>query len=371
MNLRNRMGALMMLVLVAVNANQSAFAHAGHDNAPGDAGSEPTSGPITITAEAQRNLNLTVEEANIQTVEKTLTVIGQIEAIPSRSAAVTSRISGRVTALFVTEGQTVKKGQALVEVESRQPGEPPPRVQYASPIDGIVVDRHAALGDTVEPDKHLLEVVDLNDVYAEGRVFEGQIPWVKVGQKTRIVVESYPDKIFAGTVELVAGALDPESRTLRVWIRIPNPDHALRPNMRATLNIITSEADSAIAIPKEAILGDAGHLFVFVQSDTNDLIFERRNVVTGISDDRFTEIVEGVFPSDKIVTTGNYQLQYVTTKAPSQKKGEASAHEEATSNIGTSRSSLVIFMFISFVLGAALARYFSRRRDTASYETNS
>jgi len=346
------------------------FAHEGHDKAPGEDASGSTSGPITITTEARTNLNLTVEEAAVDTVEHTLPVIGQIEGIPSRSAAVTSRIAGRVTALFVTEGQNIKKGQPLVEVESRQPGEPPPRVQYASPIEGVIVDRHAGLGDTVEPDKHLLEVVDLNEVYAEGHVFEGQIPFVKVGQKARVVVESYPGKVFSGTIELVAGELDSASRTLRVWIRIANPDHVLRPNMRATLNIVTGEAESTIVVPNSAILGDAGHPFVFVQSDTNELEFVRRNVVTGISDDQRTEIVEGVFPGDKVVTMGNYQLQYVTTKTVPEKKEDSAKHADAPHGSTISWTTLLLVTLLSFLGGAGLVMTLSRRRATSTHESN-
>ena len=339
-------------------------AHAGHDNAPGESGEAGAAGPIMIAAEAKKNLALTVEEAQVRTINKTVTLIGQIEGIPNRSAAVTSRIAGRVTGLLVTEGQQVKKGQPLVEVESRQPGEPPPRVQYSSPIDGVVTDRHAVLGDTVEPDKHLLEVIDLNEVYAEGRIYEGQVPWIRIGQKARVIVESYPNNLFTGTVELMGGALDQASRTLQVWVRIPNGDGILRPNMRATLNIVIGEADSVVAVTKSAVLGESGQLFVFVQSDTNELIFERRNIVTGISDDQFIEVSEGVFPSDKVVTTGNYQLQYVTTKPPAKENGP---HDNDDSPPSSNHLGGVSFwqIILAFLAGAFLAFLALRRRGLA------
>ena len=296
-----------------------AVAHAGHDKAPGDEGESAAGGPIAITAEAKTNLKLTVEEAELRTLEKTIMVIGQIEPIPSRSSAVTSRISGRVLDIKATEGERVKKGQTLVEIESRQVGNPPPRVTYDAPIDGVITHRDVLLNDSVEPDKHLLEIVDMSEVYAEGRIFEGQIARVKAGQKVRISVESFPEETFTGTVDLMSGELEPETRTLKVWVRVPNPDGKLRPNMRATLNIVTEQADSVVGVSHSAVLGEAGNLFVFVQSDDAGLIYEKRAVVTGIKDDRYVEIIEGVFPSDKVVTLGNYQLQYVTAKKASAK----------------------------------------------------
>lgn len=307
-----------------------AFAHAGHDKAPGEEGESATTGPIAITAEAKTNLALKVEEAELRTLEKTFTVIGQIEAIPSRRAAVSSRIAGRVVDIKATEGEAVKKGQTLVEVESRQVGNPPPRVQLPAPIDGIVTHRDVVLNDSVEPDKHLLEIVDMSELYAEGHIFEGQVARVKSGQKVRVSVESFPEDKFSGTVDLISGSLDPETRTLKVWVRVPNPDGKLRPNMRATLHIVSDQAESVTAIPHSAVLGEAGNLFAFVQSDDEGLIYERRAIVTGIKDDQYVEVIEGIFPSDKVVTPGNYQLQYVTTKPkPKPAAGEAGEHKDA------------------------------------------
>lgn len=301
------------------------FAHAGHDKAPGEEGEAATGGPITITAEAKANLALKVEEAKLRKLEKTFMAIGQIEPIPSRAAAVSSRISGRVVDIKATEGQHVKKGDPLVEVESRQVGNPPPRVTYPAPIDGVVTRRDVLLNGPVEPDKNLLELVDLSEMYAEGKVFEGQVAQVKPGQKVRVAVESFPGETFEGTVDLVSGVLEPETRTLRIWVRVANPENKLRPNMRATLHIVTEAADEVVAIPHSAVLGEAGNLFIFVQTDKDGLIYERRPVVTGIKDDQFVEIIEGIFEGDKVVTLGNYQLQYVTTKP----KAAAGTHENA------------------------------------------
>ena len=82
------------------------------------------------------------------------------------------------------EGQLVKKGDPLIEIESRQVGNPPPRVQYAAPIDGVVTHRDVVLSASIEPDRHLLEIVDMSELYAEGRIFEGQIAQVKTGKKS-------------------------------------------------------------------------------------------------------------------------------------------------------------------------------------------
>jgi cobalt-zinc-cadmium efflux system membrane fusion protein len=360
----------------------AAFPHAGHDKAPGESGEAPTSGPIAITAEARKNLALVVEEAQLRTLEKTILVFGQIETIPDHAAAVSSRITGRVTSVKVSDGESVKKGQVVVEVESLQLGDPPPRVTYNAPIEGVIVDRHAVVGDSVEPNKHLMEIVDLSEVYAEGRIFEGQVAAIKTGQKVRVSVESYPKEDFTGTVDLISGTLDAETRTLKVWVRIKNPDLKLRPNMRARLNIVTAEADSAVTVPLSAILGEAGNLFVFVQSDTDELVFEKKTVVIGLKDDRYAEVIEGVFPSDKVVTLGNYQLQYVTTRKLVAKTAEggdtnapAVAHNEEAANHEHSGATTSPLLWMGVVLAAllmanAIILLFKRRAAVASAEND-
>ena len=90
-------------------------AHEGHSEAPGESDEAPVSGPIAIGAEAKENLGLTTVPVEVRTLENILTVIGQTVAIPNRIAAVSSRISGRVTELMVTEGEPVEKGQILVD----------------------------------------------------------------------------------------------------------------------------------------------------------------------------------------------------------------------------------------------------------------
>ena len=299
------------------------MAHAGHDKAPGDDAAGPLTGPITLTPEAVKNLGLKLETADLRSLEKTLSALGHVEVDPARVVSLTSRISGRVTRLGVNEGDQVAQGDFLLEIESRQSGEPPPRIEFKAGISGTVLDRHVFTGDSVEPDAHLLKIADLSSLYVVARIYEGQISQVQPKQKVRVRAEAYPDQIFEGTVEGHTAQLDPETRTLGVRVRVPNPGLRLLPNMRATLAIVTAEADSVIAVPLSAVLGEAGNYFVFVQDDKNPQTFLRTPVVVGQRDDRYVEIVEGVLPGANVVTVGNYQLQYVS---PAPKKVVADGH---------------------------------------------
>lgn len=322
--------ALGTLALVAPTAS----AHEGHDEAPGT--QQPGAGAssiVQVSREARANLGLELVEATIRPMESTLAVIGEIAALPDRAGAVTSRIAGRVTWIGVAEGDSVRKGAPVVEVESLQLGDPPPRARYNAPLSGRVVDRHVVPGDSVEPNAHLLEVADLGEVLAVGHLFEGQIGRVKVGQKARVRVPSYPDVAFDGAVERVGSALDPTTRSLPVYVRVRNPEGRLLPRMPAELAVVVASSDAALAIPRSALLGEFGNEFVFVDEDPERGLFKRVSVVRGLDDDQFVEIVEGLLPGDRVVTVGNYSLQFLPAFEETAHGEEGGAQERGASKV--------------------------------------
>ncbi len=307
------------------------FAHAGHNKAPGEQPGGAVTGPITLTPEAEQNLGLKIEEAELRTLQKTVSVLGSVELDPARVAVIASRISGRISRLAVKEGDTVAKGDFVLEIESRQVGDPPPKIEFKAPIQGTIIEQPIFTGDSVEPEARLLTIADLSDVYVIGRVYEGQVSQVKKGQTVRVRAEAYPEEIFTGLVEGFTPRLDPETRTLGVRVLVPNKEGKLFPNMRATLNIVVAEAESVITLPHAAVLGESGNLFVFVQDDKDPHLFLRTAVVVGQRDDRYIEIVEGVLPSAHVVIAGNYQLQYVvpTAKPTAEPAAKVNAEKAA------------------------------------------
>lgn len=344
-----------LALLVATRAS----GHEGHDEAPGTP--QPGAGAavvVQVSRDARANLGLELVEAAIRPMESTLAVIGEIAALPDRAGAVTSRIAGRVTWIGVAEGDSVRRGAPVVEVESLQLGDPPPRARYNAPLSGRVVDRHVVPGDSVEPNAHLLEVADLAEVLAVGHLFEGQIGRVKVGQKARVRVPSYPDAAFDGVVERVGSALDPTTRSLPVYVRVGNPEGKLLPRMPAELAVVVASADAALAIPRSALLGEFGNEFVFVDEDPERGLFKRVSVVHGLDDDQFVEIVEGLLPGDRVVTVGNYSLQFLPPYEETVHVDASESNDKpADHSHGTWR-----FVGAALLVVAAAVFVFARRR---------
>ena len=282
-----------------------------HDEAPGGPSAPARSGPVRLTKIMADNLGLETAEVLLRPMEKTFPALGSVDPEPGKVAALASRVAGRVTRLLVHDGQRVQAGEVLVEVEARVAAEPPPRLVFKAPMDGVVLETHVIAGGAVEPDKNLLTVIDLAEVDVVARVFETQIAAVKPGQTVRIRTLAYPDETFVGKVKTTAADVDRASGMLRVFVHAENPAGKLLPGMRAQLTFVVQETEAAVVVPRAAVLGEAGDLFVYRQVMTAPFAYERTPVAVGQRDDRFIEIIEGVLPGDRVVTRGNYQLQFV------------------------------------------------------------
>lgn len=327
MNLKS---VAVLLAAGVVASAPASLAHEGHDDAPGTSSS--AAGPslvVQVSKEARANLGLVLAEAEIRSMEATLSVIGEIAPLPSRVGAVTSRIAGRVTWMGVAEGDTVRRGEPLVEVESLQLGDPPPRVRYSAPLSGRVIDRHVGPGDSVEPNAHLLEIADLSEVLAVGQLFEAQISRVEIGQSVRVRVPTFSNDVFEGVVERTGGALDSTNRALPLYVRLGGTGGKLLPRMPAELSVVVATADAALVIPKSALLGDFGNQFVFVEQDAERGLFQRVGVARGLEDDQFVEILEGLLPGDRVVAIGNYPMQFLPPFAEPEPDGESGNDSEA------------------------------------------
>jgi multidrug efflux pump subunit AcrA (membrane-fusion protein) len=316
--------ALTVLALISGYAIYREMHHHGHGHDHGPDGSHadhaahsPASaapaadGIIRLTPAMVKNLGLQTAEVELRPIEKTIPALGRVEPEPGKVAALASRVSGRVTRLLVHDGKAVRTGDLLVEVESRVVADPPPRIPFVAPFDGVVLDVAVAPGSPVEPDRALLTVIDLSEVDVVAHVPEAQITAVRPGQTVHIHAIAHPDLVFTGRVKNTAARLDESGGALRVFVHLANPDAKLLPGMSARLAFVTDASPDAIVVPRAAVLGEGGDLFVIRQLGDEPTEFERTPVVVGLRDERFIEIIDGVLPGDRVVTQGNYPLQFV------------------------------------------------------------
>lgn len=290
-----------------------ASAHAGHDDAPQEEAAGH--GPIVLSEEAEKNLDLRVAEAAVQAIEKTIKASGTVQAIPGSRENVASKIEGRVVDLRASLGQNKRKGEVLLVLESRQLAETPVRVPVTAPRDGRVVKLNVIKGDAVEVGASLVEIADYKEVYAVARVFESQIGKIAKGMAGRVYSPAYKNQEMDSRVEMVGSEVNPQSRTVDVWLRVKNSGEQLKINMTVNVYFLADKEDESIVVPRSAVLGTGGDRFVFIAEGNR---YTRTPVVTGIENDKWIEITEGVSPGDSVVTQGNYQLQFAKPKPPAE-----------------------------------------------------
>jgi cobalt-zinc-cadmium efflux system membrane fusion protein len=94
---------------------------------------------------------------------------------------------------------------------------------------------------------------------------------VKEGIEANILTVSYPDRVYKGKVDKIFNAIDPETRAMKVRIRIPNSDLSLKPDMNATVTLHFDEGKKMIAVPSSSIIFDKSKNWVMVFKDRTNI----------------------------------------------------------------------------------------------------
>jgi len=318
---------LYWIALVAcLGLAQKGYSHEGHNHDEGAPQDVAITGPVTLSATAKKNLELETAEATVRAIEKTIKASGTVQAIPGSRENVSSKISGKVSDIRFTLGQYPKRGQVLMTLESRQLSENPIKVNVIAPRNGKVVKLNVIQGDAIEPGTSLLELADYAEVYAVAKVFESQIGSVAKGMSARVYSPALKNKELDSKVEIIGSEVNPQSRTVEVWLRVKNSEERLKINMTVNIYFLANREEETITIPRSAVLGNGGDKFVFVEEGNN---YTRTSVVTGIENDKWIEIVEGLAPGDIVVTRGNYQLQFAKPTITPQKTSDNGASKPA------------------------------------------
>ena len=281
--------------------------------------------------------NLRIETVLVEAgdFEETAFALGRIEKKPGRVAAITSRISGRVTEIATSPGDAIEAGAEVLKVESRQPGNPAPVVSLTSPLGGTVTRIDVRLGDPVEPDRALAEIADLSEVFAVARVPEHVAGRIKTGATAHIRVSALPEKILDGRLLCFGTSADEASGTIDAIFVLKNDDGLIRPGMRAEFAIVLEKRTDVVSVPRSALQGEAASRFVYVKDFDLKNAFVKTPVVVGQSNDRSVEILSGLLPADEVVTQGAYSLAFAGGGSISLKAALDAAHGHAHNEDGS------------------------------------
>lgn len=268
------------------------------------------SSTVVLDETGVQNLRIETVEVDETSFEEIAFALGRIKVAPGHRAVVSSRIPGRALEVKAHVDTQVEKGAEVVIVESRQPGDPPPRVSLVAPISGLISSVKVVPGQPITADDSLIEIVDLRDVHAVAAVPEHLAGKLRVGQVAHLRVSAAQDKTFEAVLAHLGAEADSESGTLEAAFHVENAGMLLRPGMRAEFSIVLSKRDGVVSVPRSALQGDAANRFVYVEDFDLPHAFVKSPVVVGQINDRFAEITSGLLPGDKVVTRGAYSLAF-------------------------------------------------------------
>jgi len=251
---------------------------------------------------------------------------GRVEGLFAKQAVTERRVAEARNAEGVAEAEHEAARRRLAQVTGGPAGQGA-GVAVRAPLAGTITQVTVAPGSYVEQGERLFHVIDRSRLWLEARIAESDL--AGIGQPTGawFRVQGY-DEVFEigtnGAARLVAfgGMVDPVSRTVPVVLEFPNPDARLRVGAFVTARVHTGEEQEALAVPRGAIVNDAGTEVVYVQRGGER--FERRVVRTGLRDGAQVAIVDGLAPGERVVSRGAY-LVHLAAGTPAD-AGHGHAH---------------------------------------------
>lgn len=182
-------------------------------------------------------------------------------------------------------------------------------LRLTSPINGVVVDLHATLGETANADEPAFVVTDPTRVWMRGSVPELEIENVKVGASAVVRLHAFSDLVLTGKVTYVAPALDERTRALPIRVTLDAPDPRLRGGLFGTIEI-AGEAGQALplVVPADAVASVDGQSVVFVPADEPNT-YKPAPVKLGRRAGGFYAVEEGIREGDKVVLSGAFTLK--------------------------------------------------------------
>jgi len=186
------------------------------------------------------------------------------------------------------------------------------RTDIRSPFEGQISEIKASIGERISAGQELLRIVNLNSVYLKGFALESEIRHLKPGVKARVRFEAYPDQYFEGELDTISPEVNPENKTITLYVKLDNSRHLIMPGMHAEVDIEYKVFEDVIKIPHQAYTTRTDRSVVFAIKDINGKygIADWRYVELGERNDEEILVKSGLEEGDLIVIEGQMTLAH-------------------------------------------------------------
>jgi Cu(I)/Ag(I) efflux system membrane fusion protein len=174
-----------------------------------------------------------------------------------------------------------------------------------APASGTVLEKYVVQGQAIQPGAVLYRIANLRHVWIDVALREQDAGAVRIGSHAIVELASYPGRPIDGRVAYVYPTLDSTARAVRARIEVSNPDGRLKPGMYATVTL-TTPSRRALTVPTSAVLNTGDRTLVFTDMGGGRLM--PMEVVTGRTAGAYTEVLSGLEPGQRVVTSAQYLL---------------------------------------------------------------
>lgn len=308
--------------------------HAEHEE-------EGEEGHVKLTPEALKNADIEVATAGPGDVNVTLSLPGEVSLNLDAVAHVTPRVAGTAREVLKHVGETVKKGELLATMDSRdlaeaqreflaskerlslaeatfaraeqlqkenisaekdylqaKQGLAEARIEQRSsaqklqaiggggrgggyalvaPFAGTIIERHVTVGEVLTETTRAFTIADLSTIWVNVTVYAKDLPLVAVGQNAEVRAEGIAEAAH-GTIAFLGQVVGEQTRSANARVVLKEPGPAWRPGLFATAEVVVDRAKSPVVIPDAAVQSVEAKDVVFIQEGD---AFELRPVVLG------------------------------------------------------------------------------------------
>ena len=319
------------------------------------------SGQGAASAPASRPPSVEVATVQLARLSDDTQAVGSLRS--RRSVVLRPEVSGRITQLNFTDGQRVRKGQLLVQLDDELPraliqqseaelsiaranqkrnqelvaqnfisqrslDESAANLQVAqaklslakataarlkiiAPFDGIAGIRLVSVGDYLKDGADIVNIEDIEVIYVDFRLPERFQSKVKRGQAAVLDIDALPGRQYAAQIQAIDPLIDANGRSVGLRGCVDNRQLQLRPGMFARVNTVFGVRENARTIPEEAMVPQGNRQFVIklLQGpDAQTRITQRAEVQVGLRSPGRIEIVQGLEVGDTVVTAGQQRV---------------------------------------------------------------
>jgi Cu(I)/Ag(I) efflux system membrane fusion protein len=323
----------------------------GMDYIPVYEGEEQNAGTVRVSLDRVQRTGVRTEVASLRTLSRPVRAPGIAKPDERTLRSVVLRADGFIDKLYVNEtGMHVHTGEPMFVVYSpqlvsiqvdyrsargasdesqRQNGalqrlrnfglpdsvieqiksspHPQMSITWPAPVTGVVMMKNIVDGQMAKAGQELYRLADLTSIWVIADVAEQDIGLVKIGAPARLSFRAFPGETFQGKVTFILHELDAATRTAKVRIEIKNPDHRIKHEMFADVEIDAGAGQAPrLSVPVSAVLDSGSRQVVLI--DRREGRIEQRPLKLGMRGDGFVEVLDGLKEGENVVIAANFLI---------------------------------------------------------------